>query len=151
MISHFHEISNFSDDNAESDHVDYKKALDLVEYIAPLSGNLTDVEAEKEAIRYIPSPGRFKNWIPWDVIKIWSRGKFQKFHSVGHYKNSIPREVTKIPSRELCWKFMIFLSVRFCCEINFENSRNAKSAIFKHLEAQNFYFYAFLHFLKAKI
>ena len=46
----FREI-NFSDDNAESDHVDYKKALDLVEYIAPLSGNLTDVEAEKEAIR----------------------------------------------------------------------------------------------------
>ena len=50
FLTKFREI-NFSDDNAESDHVDYKKALDLVEYIAPLSGNLTDVEAEKEAIR----------------------------------------------------------------------------------------------------
>jgi nuclear pore complex protein Nup133 len=45
------------DDNSESDQVDFKKALDLVEYIAPLGGNLTDLEAEREAVR----------------LKIWAR------------------------------------------------------------------------------
>jgi len=36
-------------------------------------------------------------------------------------------------------------------EINFWNSRSAKSAILTHLEALNFDFYEFLHFLKAEI
>lgn len=41
-----------SDDNGEADHVDYKRALDLVEYIAPIgSGSMDDFEAEKEATR----------------------------------------------------------------------------------------------------
>ena len=35
-------------------------------------------------------------------------------------------------------------------EINFWNSRSAKSAILIHLEALNFDFYEFLHFLKAE-
>ena len=35
------------DDNPESDHVAFKKALDLVEYIAPNQ----DIDAEKEALR----------------------------------------------------------------------------------------------------
>ena len=39
-------------ENSESDHVDFKKALDLVELIAPISsGATTDFEAEKEATR----------------------------------------------------------------------------------------------------
>ena len=37
------------------------------------------------------------------------------------------------------------------CEINFEDCRSAKSAILAHLEALNFDFDEFLHFLKAKI
>ena len=39
--------------NSESDHIDFKKALDLVEYIAPIGtgGGSTDFEAEKEATR----------------------------------------------------------------------------------------------------
>ena len=36
-------------------------------------------------------------------------------------------------------------------EINFEHSEGAKFAILSHLEALNFYFYVFLHFLKAEI
>ena len=41
-----------SDDNTESDQVDFKKALDLVEYISPIgAGSMTDHEAEKEAAR----------------------------------------------------------------------------------------------------
>ncbi len=39
------------DENTESDHVDFKKALDLIDYIAPLGGNVADLEAEKEALR----------------------------------------------------------------------------------------------------
>ena len=35
-------------------------------------------------------------------------------------------------------------------EINFEDSRSAKSTIFTHLEALNFDFYHFLHFLEAE-
>ena len=36
-------------------------------------------------------------------------------------------------------------------EINFGDSRGAKSAIFTHLEALNLDFYEFLHFLKGEI
>ena len=36
-------------------------------------------------------------------------------------------------------------------EINFGGLRSAKSAVFAILEAQNFDFYEFLHFLKAEI
>ena len=36
-------------------------------------------------------------------------------------------------------------------EINFWDSRGAKSAILTHLEAPNFDFYEFFHFLKAEI
>ena len=46
---------------------------------------------------------------------------------------------------------MIFLSLdKILREINFGDSRSAKSAILTHLEAVNFDFYEFLHFLKAE-
>ena len=49
------------------------------------------------------------------------------------------------------WKFHNFAITQILREIKFEDSRSAKSAIFTHLEALNFDFYEFLHFLKAEI
>ena len=49
------------------------------------------------------------------------------------------------------WKFHDFTITQILCEINFGDSRSAKSAILTHLEALNFDFYGFLHFLKAEI
>ena len=45
-------------------------------------------------------------------------------------------------------KFHIFPTTRILREINFWNSRSAKSAILTHLEALNCDFYVFLHFFK---
>ena len=47
------------------------------------------------------------------------------------------------------WKFQDLLN-NILREINFGSSRSAKSAILTHLEALNFGFCEFLHFLKAK-
>ena len=49
------------------------------------------------------------------------------------------------------WKFHEFSIPKILREINFEDSKSAKSAILPHLEARNFDFYEFLHFLKAEI
>ena len=49
------------------------------------------------------------------------------------------------------WKFHDFSITQILREINFEDSNSAKSAILSHLEALNFDFYEFLHFLKASI
>ena len=49
------------------------------------------------------------------------------------------------------WKFDDFYITQILREINFEDSRNAKTAILTHLEAQNFDFYEFLHFFMAEI
>ena len=49
------------------------------------------------------------------------------------------------------WKFHDFSITEILREINFGGSRSAKSAISKHLEALNFDFCEFLHFLKAEI
>ena len=49
------------------------------------------------------------------------------------------------------WKFQDFSITEILREINFEDSWSAKSAILTQLEALNFDFYDFLHFLKAKI
>ena len=49
------------------------------------------------------------------------------------------------------WKFYDFCIIQILREINFEDSQSAKSAILTHLEALNFNFYEFLHFLKAAI
>ena len=49
------------------------------------------------------------------------------------------------------WKFQDFRITEIFREINFEDSRSAKSAILTHLESLNFYFCEFLHFLKAEI
>ena len=49
------------------------------------------------------------------------------------------------------WKFKDFSISRILREINFEDSWSAKSAILPHLEALNFGYYLFLHFLKGEI
>ena len=49
------------------------------------------------------------------------------------------------------WNFHDFPITQISREINFGGSRSAKSAISKHLEAVNFYFHEFLHFLDARI
>ena len=48
------------------------------------------------------------------------------------------------------WIFHNFSITEILREINFGGSRSAKSAISKHLEALNFDFCEFLHFLKAE-
>ena len=48
------------------------------------------------------------------------------------------------------WKFHDFSIIQILPEINFEDSRSAKSAILPQLEALNFDFYEFLQFLKAE-
>ena len=49
------------------------------------------------------------------------------------------------------WKFHDFCIIQILCEINFEDSWRAKSAILSHLEALNFDILLILHFLKAEI
>ena len=49
------------------------------------------------------------------------------------------------------WKFQDFAITQIFREINFWDSKNAKLAILTHLEALNFDFQEFLHFLKAVI
>ena len=49
------------------------------------------------------------------------------------------------------WKFHYFSITQISREINFWYSRSAKSVILTQLEALNFDFYEFLHFLKAEI
>ena len=49
------------------------------------------------------------------------------------------------------WKFHDFSITQILREIDFWDSRGAKSAIFAILEALKFDFYEFLHFLKAEI
>ena len=49
------------------------------------------------------------------------------------------------------WKFHDFSITQILREINFWESKSAKSAIFTHKEALNSDFYEFMHFLKAEI
>ena len=49
------------------------------------------------------------------------------------------------------WNFQYFCITQILCEISFENCRSAKSASSTYLEALNYNFHEFLHFLKAKI
>ena len=49
------------------------------------------------------------------------------------------------------WKFHDFSITQILREIKFADSSSAKSAISSPLEALNFDFYEFLHFLKAEI
>ena len=49
------------------------------------------------------------------------------------------------------WKFQDFSITQILREISFGDCRGAKSAIFTHLEALNFNFHEFLHYLKAEI
>ena len=56
-----------------------------------------------------------------------------------------------VMSRSTVWKFQDFPVTQILREINFWDSKNAKLAILTHLEALNFDFQEFLHFLKAVI
>ena len=49
------------------------------------------------------------------------------------------------------WKFRNFAIFQILREINFGDSRSAKSAIWTHLEALKFAFYEFFHFLNVEI
>ena len=49
------------------------------------------------------------------------------------------------------WKFHDFSVTQILREISFEDSGGAKSAVFAILEALNFDFYDFSHFLNVKI
>ena len=49
------------------------------------------------------------------------------------------------------WKCHDFCIIQILREIKFEDFKSAKSAILPHLEALNFDFYEFLHFVKAEI
>ena len=49
------------------------------------------------------------------------------------------------------WKFQDFCIIEILREINFEDSRSGKTAIYSHVEASNFDFYEFLHFLEDEI
>ena len=49
------------------------------------------------------------------------------------------------------WKFQDFSIIHILREINFGKSRSAKSTILTHLDALNFVFNQFLHFLKTGI
>ena len=49
------------------------------------------------------------------------------------------------------WKFHGFSIIQILREVNFRDSRSARSAILAHLEPQNFDFYEFLQVLKAEI
>ena len=53
-------------------------------------------------------------------------------------------------SNHTVWKFRDFSNIQILREINFGDSKSAKSAILTHLEDLNFDFYEFLHFLKAE-
>ena len=48
-------------------------------------------------------------------------------------------------------KSQVFTATLILREINFGDSKSAKSVILIHLEALNFHFYEFLHFMKAEI
>ena len=54
-------------------------------------------------------------------------------------------------SYDTVWKFHDFSITQILREINFKDFRSAKSAISTRLEALNFDFYEFFHFLKAEI
>ena len=49
------------------------------------------------------------------------------------------------------WKIHDFSIIRIIREINFEDSKSAKSAISTHLEALNLDLHRLLHFLKAEM
>ena len=49
------------------------------------------------------------------------------------------------------WKFQNFSITHILREINFGESRSAKSAVLTHLEVLNFDSYKILHFLKAEL
>ena len=79
--------------------------------------------------------------------------------NLSHY-NLSKRQINIITLNDTAWKFegsyyrvhRVKLNiVKMLREINFEDSWSAKSTILTHLEALNYDFYEFLHFLYADI
>ena len=75
-----------------------------------------------------------KNFIPWDITKISSRGTLQKFHPVHSVETS----------RFFYHSDFYAKSILRILEVH-------KLNIFTHLQALKFDFYEFLHILKAEI
>ena len=65
----------------------------------------------------------------------------------------MPERKEKVMDKYLpnVWKFHDFSITQILREINFWDSRSAKSAILTHLEVLNFASYEIMHFLKAQI
>ena len=83
------------------------------------------------------------------VAKFWiTFGKLLRRSSY-RYVDSLSWD--KFSSDNTVWKFFDFCIIQVLCEINFVDSWTTKSAILLHLEALNYDFYEFLHFLKAEI
>ena len=72
----------------------------------------------------------------------------QKFREIAKNSQKWPKRT--IVNSE-CGNFRIIVPLRFLREINFGNSRSAKSAISTHLEALNVDFCEFWHVLKVGI
>ena len=75
------------------------------------------------------------------------------FHTVHHQSKLFYVKSYYKNSQLQCtvWKLHDFSITQILHEINFGDSRSAKSAISTHVKALNFDSYAFLHFMKAEI
>ena len=62
-----------------------------------------------------------------------------------------PSQVYIVKSNITMWKIYDFSITQILREINFWDSRSAKSAILTHIEALNFDFYEFLHSLETEM
>ena len=61
------------------------------------------------------------------------------------------RKFTKKNHLGTVWKLQTFSVTQILCKIQVDKSRDSKAAILALLEALNFDFHQFLHFLKAEI
>ena len=59
------------------------------------------------------------------------------------------KAVLALKGKVTVWKSNNFPIAQILCEINFESSKNAKSAVLTHFEALNFNFCEILHLWKA--
>ena len=77
---------------------------------------------------------------------------YRKMHCfITNYTGCSNGKLSKVNACTTGRKFYDFAITQILHEINFVDSRSAKSAIFTHLEALNLDFYEFLNFLKAEI
>ena len=95
----------------------------------------------------------------WENIFVWKKKKKNIPGNLSHCNHS-KRQINIITLNDTAWKFegsyyrvhrVKPYTAKMLREINFEDSWSAKSTILTHLEALNYDFYEFLHFLYAKI